>query len=182
MIVRSVRAEFAIYREAVRHLWNSAFSTIDEPLRFGVCLELFEEIDRLVFKSLVCEPLGIRLEEKATSTPFLDFKVIPISSSDVPVMVNRSIPASGYWDHPVRMLRATDVDLALIGFFDWDEYNIKDCAYYRVRISDCISQPDLIGRDALIETHLADVFLRELQKQPTFVPRKNGAGSNIEPC
>ncbi|MFZ6675435.1 hypothetical protein [Undibacterium sp. Xuan67W] len=160
--MRNIKTEVASYREAVRHLWNSAFSSLDEPLRFGVCLELFEEIDDLIFRALVCEPLGIEFEKKATNEPFTDFKVVPISLlTEVPVMINRSVPACGYWDDPIKTIRLSDVDFALIGFFDWDGYNVKDCAYYRVRIIDCKSQPNLAGRDALIETLNANVFLIE---------------------
>ncbi len=155
----NIGTEISAYREAVRHLWNSTFSALDESLRFGICLELFEKIDDLIFKALVCEPFGIQLNARASFDPIINLKVIPISSTDVPVMINRSIPASGYWDDPVKIINASDVDLALIGFFDWDGYKVKDCAYYRVRIMDCKSQPNLIGRDALIEAFYANVFL-----------------------
>jgi hypothetical protein len=157
--MRNIKTEIGAYREAVRHLWNSTFSTLDESLRFGRCLELFEQVDDLIFRALVCEPLGIQLDARASFDPINNLKVIPISPTDVPVMINRSTLASGYWDDPVKVIKASDVDLALIGFFDWDEYNQKDCRYYRVRIIDCKSQPNLIGRDALIETFYADIFL-----------------------
>ncbi|MFI3155633.1 MAG: hypothetical protein QX199_05705 [Methylococcaceae bacterium] len=158
--MRNIKTEISVYREAIRHLWNSTFSILDESLRFGVCLELFEEIDTLIFRALVCEPLGIEFKGKATNDPIINFKVIPISLlTEVNVLINRSIPASGYWDYPIKVLNVSDVDLALIGFFDWDQYNQKDCYYYRVRIIECKSQPDLIGRDALIETINANVFL-----------------------
>lgn len=157
--MKNIKAEMSAYREAVRHLWNSTFSTLDESLRFGSCLELFEKIDNLIFMALVCEPLEITQNEKSTFHPINRIKTIPISSTEIPVMINRTIPASGYWDDPVKVIKASDVDLAFIGFFDWDEYNIKDCHYYRVRILDCKSQSNLIGKDALIETCYADVFL-----------------------
>lgn len=157
--MRNIKTEIFAYREAIRHLWNSTFSILDESLRFGVCLDLFEEIDALIFRALVCEPLGIEFKEKATNDPIINLKVIPINLlTEVHVLINRSIPASGYWDYPIKVLNVSDVDLALIGFFDWDEYSQKDCHYYRVRIIDCKSQPNLIGRDALIETFNANVF------------------------
>jgi hypothetical protein len=159
--MRTIKSEMAAYREAVRHLWNSAFSTLDDSLRFGVCLELFEEADDLIFKALVCEPLGIEFAPRASFEPIFDLKVVPISSTEVPVMVNSSLPASGYWDHPVKAIKASDVDLAFIEFFDWDAYGSKDMRYYRVRIVNSLSEPDLIGRDALIETFYVDVFIDE---------------------
>jgi hypothetical protein len=159
--MRNTKVEMAAYREAVRHLWNSTFSTLDDSLRFGICLDLFEQIDSFVFRALVCEPLGIEFGAKASVDPINSLSVIPSSPSDVPIMINRSIPASGYWDDPVKVIRASDVDLVFIGFFDWEAYNQKDMRYYRVRILDCISQPSLAGRDALIETFYAEVFLND---------------------
>jgi hypothetical protein len=157
--MKSIKTELGQYREAVRHLWNSSFSMLDESLRFGPGLDLFERIDNLIFSALVCGPLGFELNARASFDPITNLKVVPINNGDVAVMVNRSSPASGYWDDPVTVLSALEVDLALIGFFDWDEYGTKDCRYYRVRIMDCKSHPTLIGRDALIETFYADVFL-----------------------
>jgi hypothetical protein len=167
--MKNIKLEMAAYREAVRHLWNSAFSTLDESLRFGTCLDLFEQVDELVFRALVCEPLGIELEARASFDPVISLKVIPNSSTEIPIMINRLIPASGYWDHPVRSVNASDVDLAFIAFFDWDAYNKKDMRYYRVRIVDCKSQMDLIGRDALIETFYADVFFNEGNDKETLI-------------
>lgn len=159
--MKNIKSEIATYREAVRHLWNSAFSTLDDPLRFGVCLELFEEADDLLFRALVCEPLGIKLSPRASFDPIFDLKVIPTLSKEVPIMVNRSLPASGYWDHPIKVIMASDVDLAFIEFFDWDAYESKDMRYYRVRIVNSTSKPDLVGRDALIDTFYADVFINQ---------------------
>lgn len=165
--MKNITAEMSAYREAVRHLWNSTFATLDESLRFGTCLELFEQIDALMFRALVCEPLGIEFKARASFDPIINLKVIPISPTGMPVLVNRSMPASGYWDDPVKAVSASDaVKLAFIGLFDWDGYNVKDCAYYRVRIVDCKSQPNLIGRDALVETFYVNIFLESESISP----------------
>ena len=158
--MKNITTEMTAYRESVRHLWNSTFSTLDESLRFGTCLEFFEQIDALMFRALVCEPHGIEFKEKASFDPIYNLKVIPISPTGMPILVNRSMPASGYWDDPVNVINASDgVELAFIGLFDWDGCNVKDCAYYRVRIIDFKSQPNLIGRDALVETFFANIYL-----------------------
>lgn len=156
--MKNINSEINAYREATRHLWNSTFSSLEESLRFGASLDLFQEIDDLLFRALVCEPLKIKYNAWASFDPIAGLKVVPRGSSDVPIMINRSIPAAGYWDDPVKTIQATDVHLALIGFFDWDEYTVKDCCYYRVRIIQCNSNVHLVGRDALIETFYADVF------------------------
>ena len=157
--MRNINSEIATYREAIRHLWNSSFSRLGEALRFGVCLELYEEVDYMLFKALVCVPLGYEFKKKASNDPINDFKVIPTNPlTDVNVMINRSIPSSGYWDDPIKVLSASDVDFSLIGFFDWDEYKQKDCYYYRVRITNCTSHPHLAGKDALVEAYNMDIF------------------------
>lgn len=160
--MKNIQTEIASYREAVRHLWNSSFSMLDESLRFGASLELFEQIDGLIFKALVCEPLGLKINVKRGFDPIINLKVVPISSTDVPILINRSTPATGYWDDPLKAIAASDINMALINFFDWDPYKQKDLRYYRVRITDCKSQPSLIGRDALLETFYADVFLQRI--------------------
>ncbi len=158
--MKNISQEISVYREAIRHLWNSAFLPIDEVLRFGPCLDLFEEIDWLLFKALVCEPLGIEMERRSNLDPLTGVKVI-LTSPSVPALINRTIPAAGYWDDPMKLLASSDVELAMIGFFDWDGDNVKDCAYYRVRILNNKSHPYLIGRDALVEAVYATVFLAE---------------------
>lgn len=159
--MKNIKSEMAAYREAVRHLWNSTFLPLDDSLRYGTCLELFEQIDRLMFTALICKPLGIELKSRTSSEPIAYLRVVPISATDVPVLINRSIPASGYWDDPIKTINTSDVDFAFISFFDWDGYNQKDMHYYRVRIINCKSEPSLNGKDALIETLNAQVFLIE---------------------
>ena len=159
--MKNIKMEIAAYKEAVRHLWNTRFSVLNESLRFGVCLELFENIDDLLFRSLVCEPLGIKFQPKASFDPIMNLKVVSVSCNELPIMINRSTLASGYWDYPVKAIKTSGVEFILIGFFDWDPYGEKDLRYYRVRIVGCSFDPDLNGRDALIETCYADVFLEE---------------------
>jgi hypothetical protein len=156
--MKKIETEIAIYREAVRHLWNTAFAKLDDPLRFGVCAEWFEQIETLLFRSIVCEPLNINFSGKF-GDPIAQLRVTSEISGDIPVLVNRGVPSTGYWDAPVKSVMSADSTFAFIGFFDWDEYAQKDLRYYRVRFMRCDTFPELIGRDALIETCYADVFL-----------------------
>jgi len=156
--MKNINNEMSAYREAVRHLWNSTFSRLDEDFKFGPALEIFEEVDFLLFRAIVCEPHGIQYKAKASFEPITEIQISPKNSASIPVMINRSIPASGYWDDPQKNVQAEDVRLALIGFFDWDGYTIRDCQYYRVRIVQCHSNVDLVGRDALVETFYADAI------------------------
>jgi hypothetical protein len=156
--MKKIDTEIAIYREAVRHLWNTAFANLEETLRFGICAEWFEEIECLLFRSIICEPRNVNFIGKFGS-PIVQLTVASEISKDIPVLVNRSTPSSGYWDAPVKAILSTDATFVFICFFDWDDYSQRDLRYYRVRITRCDSFPDLIGRDALIETCYADVYL-----------------------
>lgn len=155
--MQKIETEMTIYREAVRHLWNTAFIKLDETLRFGICAEWFEEIEFLLFRSIVCEPRDINFVGKFGS-PIAQLVVTSETTKDIPVLVNRSTPSTGYWDAPVKNILSKDATFVFIDFFDWDDYAQKDLRFYRVRITRCDTFPELIGRDALIETCYAEVF------------------------
>jgi hypothetical protein len=156
--MEKIETEIATYREAVRHLWNTTFAKLDEPLRFGICAEWFEEIECLLFRSIVCEPRNVKFIGKFGS-PIAQLAVTSEISKDIPVLVNRSTPSTGYWDAPVKTIPSVDTTFVFICFFDWNDYAQRDLRFYKVRITRCDTFPELIGRDALIETCYADVFL-----------------------
>jgi hypothetical protein len=157
--MKNVTAVIREYAEARRHLWNTSFSRMNDPLKFGAALEIYEDIDALLFKALVCEQSGLRCGTWSPGEPVPGLLVRPHTFTEVPILINRSVPASGYWDHPIKYVLPHEVELKYIGFFDWDEYTYMDCRYYRVRISTSLSLPELAGRDALVETSYADVVL-----------------------
>lgn len=157
--MKNITSEMNHYKDAIRHLWNSAFRPIDEPLYYGECLEIFSEIHALTFQALVCAPNGIDPPKLFTVDPIPSLRVVPTTDLSIPIMINRTFPASGYWDDPVDRVNAADLHLVFMCYFDWDEYSSMDCRYYRVRILDSKSYPDLIGRDALVESFMANVFL-----------------------
>lgn len=164
--MKNIKHYINTYRDAIRHLWNSTFSAFNNNLRHGMCLELFQEIDHLLFKALVCEPLGIKLATRhEPNQPVDGLKVKSSYRESFHVMINRDKPATGYWDYPVNLINTDDMDLIFISFFDWDPYDQMDCRYYRVRIADSKTNADLIGRDALVETFYGDVFLDEKLQQ-----------------
>ena len=156
--MRNITSEMRNYREAVKNLWNSSFSFLNESFRYGASLDLFEQIDELLFQALVCVPHGITVGPRASNAPIPSISISPIAASSCAVMINRASPAIGYWDDSRKLLCFPDVGLALIGIFDWDGYNYKECQYYRVRIVSCQSDKDLEGRDAILETDLVNVF------------------------
>jgi hypothetical protein len=117
-----------------------------------------------LFKSLV----KYDLPETASSIPHLwngENKVLPEygvqgKNAELIAMINRAIPATGYWDHPVQKVKSEEADLWLISFLDWDEIGFRDMRYLRVRI---VASPnkELIGRDALIEADSCNVIFEQ---------------------
>jgi hypothetical protein len=148
--MKATKKQVIAFREALRHLWNGSFLPLKEDLRFGTCQEYFEQIERLLFAALVVETLGLKFDvNEFGKVPVSGLRMRP-NSDGAPALINRCSPASGYWDHPVRSL-SKKTELAFLSFFDWDEYRVRDCAYYRAQILSCPEHPDLIGREVLIE-------------------------------
>ncbi len=68
-----------------------------------------------------------------------------------------------YWDDPVREVKASDVELHFLDYFDWNQMGYVDFQYYRVRIVTFALQPHLVGREALLEHQYARVFTADTQ-------------------
>ncbi len=76
----------------------------------------------------------------------------------LPLMVNRELKSSGYWDHPVEWIPPDELyDIRLIGFFDFDQLGWRNFEFYRARILKCNSHPEIEQRDVLIRCHHVDV-------------------------
>ena len=73
-------------------------------------------------------------------------------------MINRDVPRSGYWDHPVSRVQPSEVELHLLRFFDFEQLGYRDYRYFEVIIHASAVYPDIIGRAALIEFDHARVL------------------------
>ena len=102
--------------------------------------------------------------------PFFEV-CIPNSEHGVPISINRTHPASGYWDNPVKVVKPGDADLRFAGFFDWDELGWKDFEFCRVVIAGFPSQPHLVGRLALIAPQYVEVMFVPALSESPFVER-----------
>jgi hypothetical protein len=148
------------FRVSARSVWNTAFWP-DPDFRNWDSVEQFDEVRRILFSELV---LG-KLEKE---WPIHDIFIIPIpflhvmpSSQTIPIMIQnpRSDRSRGYWDHPVNQISKGEAELHFLDFFDWDRMDYLDFHYYRVQIARFNTQPELVGREALIERHSALVLL-----------------------
>ncbi len=67
---------------------------------------------------------------------------------------------TGYWDDPVNTIKPGQAELLFIAYFDWNEMDYIDLRYYRAKIASFDAEPQLVGREALIERQHAAIHLR----------------------
>jgi hypothetical protein len=154
---------FLQFREAVRHLWNVHFC--EEALRDQDwdLRDAFSDAYVALFNAMVT----YRLPQGASTIAHLwdadrtvlDCYHVAGKSNDLNLMIARDIPHYCYWDHPIKRVDTSTVDLRLISFFDWDTLGPRDFRYLRVRISNA-DNADLVGRDALVDFTDCDIVFR----------------------
>src|SRR5579862_9081001 len=149
--MKDVTSVFDHYRISARAIWNTAFWP-DEDHHNWDSIERFDEIKAILFNALVLAKLSrdwptTQIFGKAI--PF--FQIVPIC--DAPIMIQNPRPeaARGYWDHPVNRIKPGDAEMIFLGYFDWNVQDYLDFQYYHVEITKFAAQPELVGREALIE-------------------------------
>ena len=155
---------FSTYRECVRHLWNTYFRPVAEPTKNWDLRDEFDTIARGIFSSLVLRPMEVfdhELAPEYAAEPSVlpGFRIVPAAKDGTPIFINRDLPRSGYWDHPVSRVRPDEVELHLLRFFDFDQLGYRDFRYFEVVVYASTKYPDIIGRAALIEVEHAKVLL-----------------------
>ncbi|MFA6009761.1 MAG: hypothetical protein WC799_07245 [Desulfobacteraceae bacterium] len=146
------------FREAVRHLWNtflrenSTWDTFDSFTQ--ICELLFEEI----VLSKIDSELHINNVYSYIGEYVPEYQIYVDHPGTLPMMVNRDIIPSGYWDYPVEWITSGTLnDIRLKDFFDFDQLGWRTFEYYRVKILKCESHPEIEQRYALIKCHDANV-------------------------
>ncbi len=150
--------EIHLFRETARHLWNSYlkqdadFDTVD--IFKDICFKLFEE--KILYRlNLDCEPIPIDANDPVIN---MDFRIFMEGTGKLPLHVNRDIPPSGYWDYPIEWIPPEgNYDIRPISIMDYNCFGWKNLEFYRVRILNCESHPDLNNRDALIRCDHVDI-------------------------
>lgn len=142
------------YRRCAAALWNDCLrnvATIENDV-----VDRFEELQRLLFQTIVLDVLGVRHYLKTSpDEPCSFLRVVP-KAEVVPVMI-QSAGEDGSWEDPSTRLAGEDVDFRFIDYFDWDTWGRRGFLYYRVRIAACGEHPLVVGRQALIEVERARV-------------------------
>lgn len=138
------------FRIASRELFNHFFR-VDDPYNKEDAWNLEEsygEVEGLLFQKLVIEPADLSIIPYGKLHPNI---LVQLRHSDFcPVMLNREIDC-GYWDFPLEEI-TREAQLSFISFFDWDQLDYRDHRYVRVQITQWPSQPNAVGKHALIET------------------------------
>lgn len=152
-----ITQEVNMFRETLRHLWNTCLR-IDADWD---SVEVFSEISRMIFEEHIVSRLGIDappIPLDAGGEYISQYRIFTEGKGKLPLSVNRDIPAAGYWDYPIEWIPPEmNHDLRLISFYDFDVLGWRLLEYYRVRIVECESNPELAGRDALIRCSAVDI-------------------------
>jgi hypothetical protein len=142
------------YRECIRHLWNSGFRVLDTSQDEWDLRDQYSDVASQLFGIFVLQPIGrpdveLPKEYAATTDPFPFLHVVPAGSGTA-IYINRSVPPTGYWDDPVKIVMTGEADLKLINYFDFDVLGHRDLEYYLVRVTRFDKHPHLVGRNALV--------------------------------
>ena len=168
--MKDVTTNLHLYRECVRHIWNTHFlgPIAASSHKWGLRDE-FDDVCCRLFGALVVEPLGLAsasggreiLSPGRSAAPRILrwLRVVPTAPAGVPIMLNRDpLLDHGYWDHSLQRVSAADVDLRFVRWFDFDDLAFRDFRYYLVRIESAATH-EVTGRAALIECEYTRVLL-----------------------
>jgi hypothetical protein len=164
---KDITNDFQLYRESLRHLWNTYFvprvqkaGTFDQKWDL---VDQFRQVNVLLLKSLVLNMLDIHAcEIDPKKDCFHLLSVVPDSAEEVPIMINRpSSDGNKYWDDSITRVRAADIALEFLECFDWNQVASRDFVYYRVKIRSFPKHPNLVGREALLESRHCRVLIDE---------------------
>lgn len=161
--MKEVTDLFNAYRECCRHLWNNWFIPTRPDWDQS---DRFQDIASLLFSSIILTQIGtdgnsLSPDYEASPKVLSEFHIVPISEYGIPININREKERSGYWDYPLERICPGEADIRFIKFFDFDSLGFRDFSYYQVRITGSEKYPDIVGKDALIETAHAKIFYNQ---------------------
>ena len=157
-----VTSIFDHYRVSARSIWNTAFWR-DPHLREWDFIDAFDAIQRILFDSLVLSKIDMEFPAEHLFRKAIPFIHISPSAGQCPIMIQnpRGPTMTGYWDDPVNRMSANNTEMHFIDCFDWNRMAARDFHYYHVSIARFDEHPRLVGREALVETHVRALFVDE---------------------
>ena len=163
MKTTTITAPIHEFREALRHLWNAymrveaTWDTVDE----------FARVSEIIFSECVLSRAGViarPIPMNHGTEVMEEYRLFANHAGKLPLSPNRDIPASGYWDYPIKWIPPEETQtIHPICFFDFDLCGWRSVQYYRVRIVESDSHPELNGRDALIECVHVDIEVKSAE-------------------
>jgi len=155
-----VRNRLFRFLDITQHVWNTCFVDIARSPYDHDPLDSYEAIERELFKSLVCAPLGQSLSEDfilgADPVPKILVRPRP-SIGTMPLMVRKpSTDRNMYWEDASS--NASGLEGHFIGFFLWNRFDFHSMSQVRFRITQFPAQANAIGRDAIADIVNVDFF------------------------
>ncbi|MBL8013321.1 MAG: hypothetical protein JNN05_05685 [Candidatus Omnitrophica bacterium] len=141
------------YLEAKRHVWNTYFMKRFTSIKDCSPLDEYEEIDRLLFKTIVLSEIeDSDLKEWEFNQQPINFiqacfkKYITAAR----VMVSGLKGGAGKWQY-VDVADVKSIKFVFIEFFEWNKYGFVTYPYVRVRIEAKGNNAIYNGLDALLD-------------------------------
>jgi len=142
-----LHSQMMSYRLASRELRNKYFAPTSWNYPEWDVIELYENVKRELFRNLILYPFALAEPEEGEENNDIE---VSITGTFAPIMINREINC-GYWDYPCKEVKNT-VKMCFIDFFDWDQVGVIDNQYVLVKIKEYKENPDVEGKQALIES------------------------------
>jgi hypothetical protein len=148
--VKDVSAIFDHFRVSARDIWNRGFWPVPDFQNWDSS-DVFQEIRMLLFEEFVLTRLDLEWpREKIFLEPIPFFNLGPKSQTGS-ALIQRSASEHGYWDHPIREIKAGEAELHFVDYFDWDQMDYQDFQYYRAKIASFPAHPETVGLEVLLE-------------------------------
>jgi hypothetical protein len=156
--VKDVSAIFDHFRVSARDIWNRGFWPVLDFQNWDSS-EVFGEIKTLLFEEFVLTRLDMEWPREKIFREPIPFFNLASTHGTSSALIQRSASARGYWDHPVKEIKAGEAELHFIEYFDWNQMDYQDFQYYRAEIASFPAHPETVGLEVLLERLNYSVFL-----------------------
>ncbi|MDR2260031.1 MAG: hypothetical protein LBE06_03675 [Azoarcus sp.] len=151
--MQDITDKMLLFKEAVRHAWNTYFVQCDSPMSPQIQMA-FEEVERGLLRGIVLAAVG--LSERASEyrqRPLPWLVVEPIKETrELPLQLGKvDDEGNTRWGMPIALSITGRTVFEFFDFFDWYPYGMVDLPYIRARVFDLPSKPDSRGSIVLIE-------------------------------
>jgi hypothetical protein len=156
--VKDVSGIFDHFRVAARDIWNRAFWPVPDFQNWDSS-DVFQELKVILFDELVLARLDLEWPREKIFRAAIPFFTLTPTHGISSALIQRSASEQGYWDHPVKEIKAGEAELHFIEYFDWNQMDYQDFKYYRAKIASFPAHPETLGLEVLLERFTYSVFL-----------------------